>query len=141
MQAIYTRIARPTDQHAVASPNAYLRLLATTCAEMTMRRATAFVTYPRPHSVRDAAMRPLIRQGCWIVLCKCGNAPAYDPEWELACCLDCAAIYHVAPPERWREIEATLMRRPRAVNRNCEVGEMLADLRAENDAAGLGEGA
>ena len=68
----------------------------------------------------------------WQLVCACGNYPLYDPEWELACCYTCGAVYEQAPPSDWREIERVLVNRPRLNNRHMLVGQPLADLIAEN---------
>jgi|TARA_Y100000310_G_scaffold98201_1_gene95919 hypothetical protein len=72
----------------------------------------------------------------WQIVCICGNYPLYDPEWQLACCYSCGAIYEQAPPEEWREIERVLVARPKLGMRHWLPGETLADLVAENLAHG-----
>lgn len=133
MLTMYTRIARPEEEHGVSTPTEYVRLLQVQRIRLARRRLAT----PEPHVVRDAT--PIIRQGRWLIECGCGNFPVYDPEWELAVCLNCAAIHRCTAPPRWREVETTLMRRPDPVTRNMEVGETLADLRRENEEHGLGE--
>ena len=66
------------------------------------------------------------------VVCACGNYPAYDPEWQLACCFTCGAIYRQAPPDGWTEIERVLLSRPLQNTRHMLVGQTLDELRAEN---------
>lgn len=139
MLTICRRIARPEDAHGVVSPDAYVRILHEHIVKQKRARPSVHLQWPEPH-VADP-IQPVIQQGRWLVPCPCGNFPSYDPEWQLAVCLDCAAIYKSAPPCDWREIEACLMRRPNAENRNMEHDETLADLRRENDEHGLGEGA
>ena len=135
MLTTYTRIARPEEEHGVSTPNEYVRLLLVNRARLARRRLST----PAPHIVNDAT--PIVRQGRWLIACVCGYFPVYDPEWELAVCLNCAAVHRSAPSSNWREAEAVLMRRPDVVTRNMESGETVADLRRENDEHGLGEGA
>ena len=146
MVPIFTRIVRPYEQHHVATPQAYVNWLVAAYlnATLKMTRDGIELAHPKPY-VSDRVVVPRIRQGCWIVLCAgtlngtpCANAPAYDPEWRLACCLDCAAIYQgVAPPDGWQRIEAILMKRPVMVSRNWEPMETMSDLVRENLAAAL----
>ena len=133
------RIERPEDAHNVRTPAEYMRLLANHIARARASRPSAHIQWPTPHD--GGPVTPVISQGRWLVACPCGNYPSYDPEWELAVCLDCAAVYKPKPPARWIDIEQCLMRRPLIVNRNMEAGETLAVLRRENDEHGLGEGA
>ena len=135
----YLRIARPEEEHGVGTVDDYLRLLDAHRAALRRARPSAYLRWPKPRVVTDGT--PIVRQGRWLVACPCGNYPVYDPDWHLAVCLDCAAVYHVTPPPRWREIEACLMRRSDVATRNMEAGETLTTLRRENDAHGLGEGA
>ena len=121
------------------TPEAYLRAFQRHRAREQRCRPSSHLRWPALHRVTMAT--PIVRQGRWLITCPCGNYPVYDPEWHLAVCFDCAAVYQVAPPPRWQEIEATLMRRPDVHTRNYEAHETLADLRRENDAHGLGEGA
>lgn len=75
--------------------------------------------------------------GAWRVLCACGEAPPADPEWRLACCSGCGAIYEgVTFPEDITEIEAVLLKRRNHVHRNWHRDETVAALRAENVAHG-----
>ena len=135
----YTRIARPEEEHGVSTPAEYARLLVTHRLALQRRRPSTHLRWPEPRLVLGTT--PIIRQGRWLIACPCGNYPVYDPMWQLAVCLDCAVIYRCAPPTNWAEVEATLMRRPNVTTRNMEIGESLVDLRRENDAHGLGEGA
>lgn len=63
--------------------------------------------------------------GSWVVSCDCGNAPSADPDWMLALCFECGAVYEqVAFPGNRAEIEAKLLaRNPSA--RHWDVGEIL----------------
>ena len=73
-----------------------------------------------------------VSDGHWQVVCECGNHPAYDPEWELACCFTCGAIYEQEPPDDWEEIERVLLNRPKQNNRHMLVGQTVEELKAEN---------
>lgn len=139
MQTTYLRIARPEEEHGASTPEEYLRLFFQHRAQQRRRRPSPHLRWPEPRRVTEGA--PIVRQGRWLIACACGNYPSYDPAWQLAICFDCAAVYCVRPPAGWAEIEACLMRRSDARNRNVEINETLDDLRRENDAHGLGEGA
>jgi hypothetical protein len=128
------RLIYPRDIHPFAgSPEAY-------CAQQRaalVRKRAAFphAGYPEPWvSVGIAPVK--ISDGHWQLVCACGNYPAYDPTWALACCFRCGAIYRQAPPVEWREIEAVLLKRPRPTSRHWLPGETLEDLRRENLAHG-----
>lgn len=82
-------------------------------------------------------MRAHVGAGAWRVLCRCGEAPPADPEWRLACCSGCGAIYEgVLFPEDIAAIEAVLLKRPNHVHRNWRAGETVESLTAENVAHG-----
>jgi len=75
--------------------------------------------------------------GYWVVMCVCGNAPSAHPDWHLACCFECGAIYrYLDVPIDRAEIESVLVRRPMA-HRHWVVGETVADLARENAAHGV----
>lgn len=140
MRIDYTRLIRPFELHGVPTPGAYLKLLDVELQRMRMQMPSPHVVLPKPHHA--AAGEVQVRQGRWVVECACAPdaCASYDPEWGLAVCLACAAIYVVAPPADWREVEACLMRRP-LLHRNMWHGETLRDLRVENERHALGEGA
>lgn len=80
----------------------------------------------------------LIAAGKWLVWCECGNYPSVHPEWRLACCFECGAIYEdlVVPPEAI-EIARVLSRRPKIQNRAWLAPQTLDDVRAENVEHGI----
>lgn len=91
-----------------------------------------------------ASERPLmarVNHGRWLGDCQCGDAPLIDPEWRLAACLHCGAVYSasIELPDDWQAIDAALMKRPDAINRNWTPGETLEDLERENDSHGIAE--
>lgn len=140
MLVAYKRIARPLDEHGVATPDLYLARLRKHIAAVRRTRPSPHVVLPAPHDGDPALVAPRVRQGRWLILCPCGDAPSYDPDWQLAVCLNCAAVYRdVAPPEGWRDIEAVLMARPELATRNYEPHETVAGLRLENAVHGLKE--
>src|SRR3990167_144474 len=59
-----------------------------------------------------------VSSSCWQLICSCGNYPLYDPEWQLACCYTCGAVYRQPPPDAWQEIERLLVLRPLLHTRN-----------------------
>ena len=64
-----------------------------------------------------------------------------DPDWRLACCLECGAVYEGAvlllPSDR-PAIVAALVQRPQAATRAWIAPQSAADLLAENVAQGIG---
>lgn len=76
--------------------------------------------------------------GKWLVACACGNAPSVSPEWRLALCFECGAIYEgVTMPPDAAAIEAVLSRRPHPINRAWRRPETVEDLQRENAAHGV----
>lgn len=81
---------------------------------------------------------PEINCGRWIVRCECGNCPSASPEWDLAICLECFAVYKdIEFPEDYRDLETILMERPKMLNRNWFPIETAADLLTQNIANGV----
>lgn len=74
-----------------------------------------------------------------MVLCPCGNAPSYDPEWQMACCFEWHGVIYrgVLAPERWREAEAILLLRPMAARNWDPAIESIGDLVEDNRTHGL----
>lgn len=88
------------------------------------------------------ATRPLVGRidaGRWLGDCACGDAPVIDPEWGLACCLTCGAVYTttIVLPSNGAALEAALVARPAMATRFWVPGETVADLQAENAARGV----
>jgi len=80
----------------------------------------------------------IVSGGKWLVRCACGNAPSVAPEWRLALCFECGAVYEdLAMPEGQTEISAALLERQSASQRHWTPGETAADLRAENRRNGV----
>ncbi|HXI55313.1 MAG TPA: hypothetical protein VNO55_04610, partial [Polyangia bacterium] len=75
-----------------------------------------------------------VNMGRWLGDCTCGqDAPLIDPEWSLAVCFTCSQVYRtIVMPDQWQAIDAALMRRPFAINRNWTPGETLEELLQEN---------
>lgn len=133
----YGRIGRPIEAHNVATPEAYRAYQARVIAHN--RRERPALAWRDPFEADPRVVSPIVNGGRWVVVCaSCGNAPLYDPEWELACCVECGATYTgVAPPPAWREIEAALMARPIMATRHWLPSESVADLLADNATHGL----
>lgn len=78
-----------------------------------------------------------VGNGCWRVHCRCGERTHADPEWGLACCFGCGAIWtRVAFPVDRLAIETLLVLRPVQATRNWRQPETLADLTQEQVAHG-----
>lgn len=87
--------------------------------------------------VIDVATWAYVGYGAWRIKCRCGERTHADPEWRLACCFGCGAVYTnvVFPPERY-EIERLLALRPVQGHRNWAPPETYDQLVAEQIAHG-----
>lgn len=56
----------------------------------TQARRSRKVSGPAPLPYPDVALEA---DDVLRLRCSCGNAPAVDPEWRLACCYECGLIY------------------------------------------------
>lgn len=73
-----------------------------------------------------------IGNGAWRIHCRCGERTHADPEWKLACCFGCGAIWtNVVFPENWQAIEDLLSKRVLQGTRNWQPPETYDDLVAE----------
>ena len=83
--------------------------------------------------------------GMWQLRCAtvgCTNCPSVSPEWRLALCWDCGAVYERVPlPVDIEAIERVLMRRPDVSSRNWLPTETVEDLVRENAEHGIQEAA
>jgi hypothetical protein len=68
----------------------------------------------------------------WVADCVCRSGMALSPGQETAFCLDCGRHFLVEWPADTKAIEAALLLRPKADNRNWTPAETVADLEAEN---------
>ena len=103
-------IGTPLHAHGVRTPEAYLAAHAAFIAAMQARYD--MLVWRDPWPAPDGA-RPQISGGRWLVLCTCANGCSASPEWDLACCFECGAIYRrlVWPADR-EALEARLMALP-----------------------------
>jgi hypothetical protein len=132
----YNRIGRPLEAHGARTVGEYYARQAQHIEDM--KRARPELAWRDPFIVESASPRPFISGGRWVVICPCGNAPSFDPEWRVALCFECGAQYvGVAVPKEWESIEAALMARPSMTNRHMTLGETAADLIDENRARGV----
>jgi hypothetical protein len=80
----------------------------------------------------------IILAGKWLCWCTCGNYPSVHPDWRLACCFECGAVYeNLSVPADAAAIAAVLAKRPRVANRAWVPPQSLDELRDENRARGL----
>lgn len=90
---------------------------------------------------QDVRVRAEVNHGRWVAECAaCHSGMFTHPEWRLACCAQCGAIYNgVDFPDAARLAEVTrlLLARPRVENQNWKPGEAVWKLRAENVLHGL----
>ena len=109
----------------VSSPELFLAWQANHIA----KRRLARVWHSDIHLVAE------INHGRWIVVCPACTMGAYThPEWKMACCAECGAVYEGVqfPSKSERSwIEALLLSRPRS-NQNWFPTETFFDLKKEN---------
>lgn len=125
----------PKEIHrGVTSPETYL--LAQRVAILQKRVEFSNLNWRMPFEWEGALVLLKVSDSHWQLVCGCGNTPAYDPGWQLACCFTCGAIYKQAPPDNWREIERVLVNRSSFIHRHMLPGQTVEELRAENRAHG-----
>ena len=126
-----TTITGPLHAHGVRTPEEYLAKQRQHLQELRIARSAQGFRDPWIAIARPAAF---ISGGRWVLMCACGNAPSVDPDWLLAACFECGAIYHAfeLPAER-TTIERLLLERPQMRNRNWRAPETVEDLAAENE--------
>lgn len=124
--------------HEVTSPAAYLALVARSMREG--RAARPSLIWPEPWSSPDKPA-VYINDGTWKVRCttpECYNALAVHPDWRLACCLECAAVYEgLVIPAEAKEICAALLARPEKRTRNWTSDVTVEALWLENKEHGV----
>jgi hypothetical protein len=125
----YESLSRPCLRRIIDSPDALLAFQWTVLTSSGRQQQRRDVLTPAPL---------FIAQGVCYVACPCGDCPFADPEWQLACCLLCGAVYRtIVVPADFAAIEAALMRRPMPINRNWQPAETYAAIVAENAANGV----
>lgn len=83
----------------------------------------------------DAPVVAFIHTGCWSAECPCGNGLRVEPEWRIARCFACGAVYrHVVLPtaDERLNIEHVLRARPHRQHMNWLPGETCLALALEN---------
>lgn len=125
-----TRILTPTEVHGATSPEDYARRQEVTLLELARAHPQLGV---RPVWVNDTHPSVHIRGGKWLLRCVCGNAPSVHPDWKVARCFECGAIYQgLDIPDDAAAIETALMRRPLG-SRVWDPGMSAAELDAEGN--------
>jgi hypothetical protein len=117
------------ENHGVKSVGDYLEKHAAFMAKLA-RRGARFLVHK---AVEPIAAR--IDANRWLVDCSCGNCCATDPDWGIACCYACGAVYLTVtfPAVDDREqLEAVLVERTNLMDRAWAPGETLVGLVAEN---------
>jgi len=126
---MYTRLLDAATALSVASPVAYRAWHQRSLHDAAMVHESSVVLVAR------------IDHGRWIVDCLCGAGVYTHPEWRLACCVDCGAIYHdIVMPSAPAIAALTrlLLARARRENQHWSPGESLDRLKAENLAHNVG---
>lgn len=104
---------------------------------------TDFLAWQAEHVARRGIARVVgvsadvwarVNHGRWLADCqRCGQGMFTHPEWRIACCAECGAVYRgVVFPEAIADITRLLLQRPRRDTQNWEPGESLTRLRFEN---------
>lgn len=119
------------ENHGVKSADNYMRSHAAFIARLAKRGARFMV-----HDITEP-IQARIDANRWLVDCECGNCCASDPEWGIACCYACGAVYRsVSFPDDRELLESVLVERKGLMQRAWEPGETLATLVAENRSIG-----
>jgi hypothetical protein len=123
-------IERPLQRLGVRTPDEY---------RANQRRILALNRRAAPHKVHcdpwetEEAILAHVGASAWRVRCVCGEAPPADPEWRLACCSACGAVYvNVVFPVDWRALEVVLLKRRKFMDRNWRHPWTVEDLRQQN---------
>ncbi|MGE3276716.1 MAG: hypothetical protein AB7O67_16515 [Vicinamibacterales bacterium] len=126
-------ITGPRQAHGARTPDEYLAI-----QRAYLARLSASGRAPHAEPFEAGTADAYVSAGKWKVRCPCGDAPSASPEWDLACCLGCGAIYRsIAWPENRAAIENLLMVRPRMA-RHWRPGVSVSALRDENATHGAG---
>jgi len=83
-------IGRPFHVHTVNSIEAYERKQRLSI--IRKKRVYPNLEWRDPIHV-ELKPPPFIGGGYWKIMCPCMNAPSADPDWRVACCFECGAIY------------------------------------------------
>lgn len=128
---MYKHLLTPREHHEVKSVEEYRRLHALKIAGKQSRGQRVDV-----HEVTEP-FTARVEAGSWLFDCDCGAGVSTDPEWKMACCFSCGAVYmNVIFPEDAAAIERLLVARPQK-NRYWLPGETLEQVRADNVANGV----
>ena len=131
-------ILTPSDPeiHNARTPEDYQRLQERYLRDLNTR--VPIVPKRAPWLVVGTLPPVYVAMGKWVIRCQCGNAPSVHPDWKLARCFECGAVYQgLEMPEQAREIEAVLLLRP-LQRRGWRPTETLAQLQEENRQHSLG---
>lgn len=130
----FPQLQTAVEVHGVRTLEAFLAKQRDFIAHNRRGRPDLPWTDPKESDQRLAAR---VSGGKWVVDCPCGNAPATHPDWRVAACFMCGAIYReVVFPEQIREIEALLMKRGRR-HRHWVPTETVADVARDNVLHGI----
>ena len=124
-------LIRPCHIYGAPTPEYYLEMQRSSI--LRKKADFPFLNWRMPFAWSGAPAALKVSDAHWQVqCCECANTPAYDPDWQLAACFTCGAIYRQAPPTDWRAIERVLVCRPYLNQRHMLIGQTLAELVAEN---------
>lgn len=87
----------------------------------------------------DVTLKARVNHGRWIADCRaCGRGMFAHPEWRMACCAECGAVYRAVEfPAGIVEITRLLLERADRENQNWVPGEPIWKLKFENFAHGV----
>lgn len=105
MTVLHARIGNPETQHGVADVEEYKRFALGVLRQLHPRTAPKLIE----RTERPAAY---VSDGRWVMDClACGNGPSAHPEWGIAVCCECGAVYKPTFPKDWSSAERVLLAR------------------------------
>ena len=126
----------PWDVHHVDTPEEYRAAQAAFLSRQ--RAASRGRITATPWTFVGAPPPVFISGGKWVLRCVCHNHPSVHPDWRLALCFECGAVYEaVTIPAEAADIEAVLARRASLGTRHWRPGVSIEDLDDENESHGL----
>lgn len=119
-QILYRRIGRPETMHAYRRPGGMIEM---PISDPDSYRASALDYLRETGPIRRLTNRrkhpgAFVSCGRWVAQCDCGSGASASPEWRLAICFECGAVYRPQFPVDWPEAETELLKRSDPNTRN-----------------------
>ncbi len=134
-ERLRTEIGRPSIVHAVPNANGGWSYPVQSEADYRAFALDLLRKQGKPQLLVERPETPLafVSDGRWVVDCLCGNGPSASPEWGVAICCECGALYRPTFPADAATAETTLLARPWPQQRHYQPDrQTLADLQHEN---------